>query len=149
MGHDRMRAVQPRSKFTTRRAHRGQNLVELGLTLPFVLIMMFFIIDVARAWFAYEGAKMAATEGAHVASIYHNPAAGQTQLNNKLASAGLDVQTATVTQVPNQHAYQANVTVSFTPFFAGVSIPTVSGNIPIIPAQFNISYNAVESVSVY
>jgi Flp pilus assembly protein TadG len=129
---------------------RGQNLVELALTLPFVLVMLFFIIDMGRAWFVYEGAKVAAMEGAHAASVYHNEAVGNQQLTNKLAAAGLTCKTnCTVTQIPNQHAYQANVTVTFTPFFAGVKIPTVSGSIPLLPGAFDINYKAVEDVAVY
>ena len=40
-----------------RARHRGQNLVELVLTLPFVVIMLFFIIELGRAWMVYEGAN--------------------------------------------------------------------------------------------
>jgi len=132
-----------------RACHRGQNLVELVLTLPFVVIMLFFIIELGRAWMAYEGAKMAARDGAYTASIYHNASTGQTQLDNKLAAAGLTVKTAKVSQVPNQHAYQADVTVTFSPFFGSVTIPTLSGPISILPAQFDISYQSITDVAVY
>jgi len=74
---------------------------------------------------------------------------GQQQLDSKLAAAGLSVSSSSVQQVPNAHAYQASVTVRFTPFFGGLSIPTVSGPISIIPNAFDISYSAVEDVSVY
>ena len=129
--------------------HRGQNLVELVLTLPFVVVMLFFIIELGRAWMVYEGAKMAARDGAYTASIYHNAKTGQTQLDNKLSAAGLTVKTATVSQVPNQHAYQADVTVTFSPFFGSLSIPTLSGPISIIPSQFDVTYKAITDVSVY
>lgn len=132
-----------------RKKSQGQNLVELALTLPFVIIMLFFIIELGRAWFVYEGTKMAAMEGAYSASVYHNPMVGQTQLNNKLAAAGLNVKSARVSQVPNQHAYQADVTVTFTPFFGGISIPTLNGPISIIPGAFDITYSAVEDVAIY
>lgn len=138
-------APQPRR----RARHRGQNLVELVLTLPFVIIMVFFIIELGRAWMVYEGAKMAARDGAYTASIYHSVSTGQTQLDNKLAAAGLTVKTSKISQVPNQHAYQADVTVSFAPFFGSIAIPTLSGPITILPSQFDISYTAVTDVAIY
>lgn len=131
-----------------RQAHRGQNLVELVLTLPFVLILIFFIIDVSRAWMAYESAKMAARDAAYTASIYHNASVGQTQLNNRLAATGLKGK-GTVTQVPNQHAYQVSVDATFTPLFAQLTIPTLSGPIKILPASFPVTYSAITDVSVY
>src|SRR5262245_37453717 len=112
-----------------RRSQKGQNIIELALTLPFVLIMVLFIVETGRVWVAYEGAKMAATEGAHVASLYHNPQVGTDQLNKKLQEAGLEVKQAAVTQIPNQHAYQANVTIRFTPVFGALALPTVGGNV--------------------
>jgi hypothetical protein len=127
----------------------GQNLVELGFTLPFVIIMIFFIIEIGRAWMAYEGAKMAAREGAYVASLYHNVKAGQDQLNYKLSATGLTVKTATVAQVPGQHAYKSDVTVTFQPLFGTLKIATLSGPITILPAQFDLSYKAITDVAVY
>lgn len=141
--------VKNKPAVARRKAFRGQNLVELGLTLPFVLIFLFFIIELGRAWFVYEGAKMAAMAGAHAAAVYHNKDVGQNELDKKIAAAGLDKKAATVDQIQNQHAYFADVTVTFTPFFGGVSIPTVSGNIQLIPNEFDISYTAVEDVAVY
>lgn len=134
----------------SQRRERGQNLVELALTFPIIFIMLMFIIEMGRVWFLYEGAKMAATEGAHAASLYHNPQVGVDQLNKKLKAAGLDVKTATVTQIPNAHAYQANVTVRFSPAFGGLALPTVGGSVlTIIPAGFDVTYNAIDDISVY
>lgn len=136
-------------RFRRRGRSRGQNLVELALTLPFVLALLFFVIEMGRAWFVYQGAKMAAMEGAHAAAKFHNPQVGQTQLTTRLAASGLQVVSSQVSQIPNNHAYQADVTVSFTPFFGGIAIPSISGPITIIPNGFNISYTAVENVAVY
>jgi Flp pilus assembly protein TadG len=133
----------------TRACHRGQNLVELVLTLPFVILMMFFIIEIGRAWMTYESAKMAARDGAYTASIYHNATTGQTQLNNKLSAAGLSAKVAQVQQIQNEHAYKADVIVTFTPFFGGLSIPTLSGTMPIIPSAFDLSYSSITDVSIY
>jgi len=136
-----------------RRVHRhclpGQNLVELALTLPFVLVMILFIVEMGRVWFAYEGAKMAATEGVHAATLYHNPVVGKDLLDKKLAAAGLEVKTATISQIPNKHAYQADVTIRFTPLFGELAMPTVGGKISFIPAGFDIKYSAVDDVALY
>lgn len=127
----------------------GQNLLELAFTFPMVIVLMFFIVEVGRVWFAYEGAKMAANEGAHAASMYHNPHVGKALLDKKLAATGLKVGSAQVNQIPNQHAYQASVTVQFKPLFGGLSIPSLGGNLTILPSSFNISYSAVDESALY
>lgn len=127
----------------------GQNLVELALTLPMVLVMIFFIIELGRAWMTYESAKTAAREGSYVASIYHNTQAGQDQMNYKLSASGVTIKSATVSQVPGKHAYESDVTVTFQPIFGSMQIPTLGGTISIIPSQFDLSYKAVTDVAVY
>jgi len=134
---------------SARRRDRGQNLVELALTLPMVLIMIFCIVEFARVWMTYESAKTAAREGAYVASIYHNTKAGQDQMNYKLSAAGVTIKSATVSQVPGQHAYESDVTVTFEPLFGSLQIPTLSGPISIIPAKFDLGYKSVTDVAVY
>ena len=47
------------------KAQSGQNLVEMVFTFPLALAMMFFTVDIGRAWFTYQSAKMAANAGAH------------------------------------------------------------------------------------
>lgn len=131
-------------------AEQGQNLIELALTFPIFLLISFFIIELGRVWFVYEGAKMAANEGAHAAATYHNPQVGKNLLDKKLAAASLDVQEATVQQIPNRHAYQANVKVRYTPLFSNLSISVLGGkSISILPAGFDIEYQAVDDVSLY
>lgn len=145
---DRMTSPCRNATPKKRRAHRGQNLVELVLTLPFVLLFIFFIIDVGRAWMTIEGAKMAGRDAAYTAAIYHSASVGQTQLNNKLSAVGMQG-TGTVRQIPNQHAYEANVNATFTPLFAQLSIPTLTGPVRILPASFPVTYTAITDVSVY
>jgi Flp pilus assembly protein TadG len=132
-----------------RRREAGQNLVELVLTLPMVLVMIFFIVEFGRVWMTYQSAKTAAREGVYVASLYHSVKAGQDQMAYKLNVAGVTVKTATVTQVPGKHAYKSDVTVTFESLFGGVQIPTLAGPISILPAQFDLGYKAVTDVAVY
>lgn len=132
-----------------RHAPSGQNLVELALTLPFVLLLVFFLIEVGRIGFVFQSAKLAAAEGAHAAALYHNVQVGKLQMTNKLAATGLTNGTASIRQVPNQHAYQASVTVGYTPFFADFGMPTLSGKIKVFPGKFDIAYTAVEDIGLY
>ena len=131
-----------------RKAGRGQNLVELVLTLPFMLILIFFIIDSGRAWMAYESAKMAVRDAAYTASIFQNPEVGQQQLDFKILASGLQG-SGTVSQVPNQHAYRASIEVEFRPLFGDLAIPTISGPIRLLPGTIPITYSNVTDVALY
>lgn len=137
-----------RCRSLKRKALRGQNLVELVLTLPFMLILIFFIIDAGRAWMAYESAKMAVRDAAYTASIFQNPDVGQQQLDFKILVSGLQG-SGTVSQVPNQHAYRASIQVEFTPLFGELAIPTISGSIRLLPGTIPITYSNVTDVSLY
>ena len=128
----------------------GQNLVELALTLPFIVLLIFFICELSRAWWTYNTAKMAANDAVHTAAMYQSAATGQTRLNTLLSNAGMNVQTATVTQMLGQHAYSVTVTVLYVPAaFAGFAIPTLTGPIKVVPDQFPINYTALQEASVY
>jgi hypothetical protein len=133
---------------TPKKSHCGQNLVELMFTLPFMLLLVFFVIDLGRAWRTYEGAKTAVRSANYTASIYHSADVGQAYLDHLLSATGV-FGSGKVTQLPNQHAYQSSVKVTFKPLFAELSIPTLSGPIPVFPAAFEISYSGVTDVSVY
>ncbi len=123
--------------------------MELALTLPIMLLLVFFLIEVGRVGFVFQSAKLAASQGAHAAAMYHNVEVGQLQMSNKLTATGLTSGSASIRQVPNQHAYEASVRVSYTPFFADFSIPTISGPIKVFPGAFDIAYTAVEDIGVY
>jgi Flp pilus assembly protein TadG len=122
------------------RHQAGQNLVELALVLPLFLVMLFMIGEFGRAWYTYNAAKMAAMDGSYTAASRHNASAGQTQCSARLAQSNLGGN-CTVNALASQFSYQAQVNVTFTPLFGGVSIPTVGGTaISIIPNVINIQY---------
>ncbi len=51
-------------------SQKGQSLVELAVSLTFILILLGGVIDLGRAFFAYIALRDAAQEGAAVGSLY-------------------------------------------------------------------------------
>jgi Flp pilus assembly protein TadG len=131
-----------------RRRAAGQNLVELMLTLPFMLLLLFLLIEAARMAFIYEGVGIAARQGAQAASAYHSVATGLMHVKQVLAATGLTAKTASIVQVPNQHAYEASVTVTYEPLL-NLNIPIMGSNGKISPGSVDISFTSVPDVAVY
>ncbi|MGE0200305.1 MAG: TadE family protein [Candidatus Melainabacteria bacterium] len=144
-----MRTPQTRNNGIRRNTAAGQNLIELALTLPFVILILFFMVELSRAWFVFEAAKMAAVDGAQTAAMNHNPTAGLQQLDKRLADAHLTVKARTVTQVAGRHAYEAAVTVVFEPVFGGLTVQTLSGPMEIIPEAYDVTYTDIKTASVF
>ncbi|MBX2859594.1 MAG: pilus assembly protein [Vampirovibrio sp.] len=145
-----------------KRSHKskGQNLVELTMVFPFLLIMILGTIELGRLWQTFEAAKMAATDGAYTATIFQGNtaakiAAGTNQIQTRANSANLDLtnsQIQTVNASPSSATpigFQASITVNYTPLMGGLSIPSMSGPLTIIPNGFPISYQNVSYYSVY
>lgn len=136
-----------------RKSAQGQNLVELVLTLPFLLILVFAVIEMGRVWQVYESAKTAAMDGAYVASVYQDPIMGQQQIQTRLNTANIAYTNVSVQPVNSAQGaiigYQSNVTVIFIPLMGGISLPTLSGPISIIPNQIPITYRNISYNSVY
>lgn len=132
----------------SRRKSRGQNLAEFALTVPFILAFMFFIVELCRAWWTYEGAKNAASIGAHVAASHSLDSAGTQEAQRQLARMGI-TGTASVSQVTDVHAYEATVTVQFEPIFGGMAIGAPGATITLIPDAFPITYTAITDYTVY
>lgn len=135
---------------------KGQNLVELVLTFPLLIAMVFGVIEIGRVWQAYEGAKMAAMEGAYTASVYHNPTAGVVAVAQRLQSARLELDPSSgaspikVEPIDGGKSYQATVNVRFRPVFGGLQIPTFSGDkLTLIPNDIAISYREVRANAIY
>jgi|GEM_PF-2821930 len=132
-----------------RRRQAGQNLVELTVTLPFVLLLILFLIEVVRVSFTYQSTSIAARQGAEFAAVYHSTAMGLQQMKRTLAASGLTASTTTVTQVANTHGYEASVKVTYTPLFT-MSIPLIGGpSTKVTPGTFDIAFTAVPDSGLY
>ncbi|MDX2084447.1 MAG: TadE family protein [Candidatus Melainabacteria bacterium] len=126
----------------------GQNIAELALTLPMVVVAIFATVEFGRAWQAYQAAKMAALDGAYTAAMYQNTGAGTLQISRRLLRANLIPLAFGVQAFDNDQAYQARVTTMFRPAFAGLNVNVFGNNIQIIPNAFPISYESTRFYSV-
>lgn len=134
----------------------GQNLAELALSIPVLFAVIFGALELAHAWQAYEAAKLAAMDGAYTAAMFDDATLGDTQLKTRLSNAGITLKNSTITPVLSNTAdpdsrigYEAAVTVTYQPMFGGISIPTMSAPIVIIPSAFDIQYAGIGYRSVY
>lgn len=133
-----------------RNGYRGQNLVEMALTFPFLLIVIFAIMEVGRFWNVYEGARLAAMDGAYTASVYRDTNLGKKQITDRLTRAGIPFNDGNV-QVTKaaDGTYTVNMQVQYNPLLGGISIASISGPLTIIPNTINITTSNVEANSVY
>jgi Flp pilus assembly protein TadG len=91
----------PRQPRRLRQARLGAHIVEMALVLPILIMVVFGIIEFARAnqirqavkQAAYEGARVGITMDASVANV-------QTQANSVLSSVGITGSTVTVSPNP-------------------------------------------------
>ncbi len=96
---------------------RGQNLVELALLLPILLIIVIGILDLGRSFYYYVAITNAAREGARYAAVH--PGSGdpavRTHVSNELSPAIMidtnDVHVAR-TMVPGQPS-EITVTIAY------------------------------------
>jgi Flp pilus assembly protein TadG len=81
----------------------GQALVEFALIAPILLLLVFGLVDFARAWSAHHVITDAAREGTRMLVIA-NPDIGTAEakaaIESRMASAGLKTASATVTFNP-------------------------------------------------
>lgn len=133
----------------TRGNAKGQNIIEMALVLPFLLIGILFVVEMGRAWQTYEGAKMAAEDGAYTAATFDSAVRGNGVIQQRLNSANIAGNGAIrpimgFGTVASRIGYKAQVTVNYQPLFGGVALtlPGV-GAVPIIPANFPIQYDSV------
>ncbi len=138
-----------------RKRERGQNLVELVLTLPFLILIIFGIVEMGRVWQTYQGAKMAAIDGAYTASVFQDETLGEDQIKSRLEQAKITYTAFDIVPVTNTSGsnitigYKATVTAEFRPLFGGMEVPTLANPITIIPAAFPIQYDEIYYPSVY
>jgi Flp pilus assembly protein TadG len=82
---------------------RGQALVEFVLVLPILLLLIFGLIDFARAWSAHHTIADAAREGTRMLVVSDSDAGvpeAEAFIGDRLRAARLDPTMATVTIVP-------------------------------------------------
>jgi Flp pilus assembly protein TadG len=95
-----MRDLKPGRARRPRTRREGQALVEFVLILPLLLIMVFGLIDFARAWSAHQAIADAAREGTRMvvvadADVGINEA--RQRVENRLSGAGLNASVAAIT----------------------------------------------------
>jgi len=70
-----------------RKAEDGAVLVEAAFVLPILLLIVWVIIDFARAFYTVNSLATAVREGARVAAVYEDPAANETAIKNRVKAA--------------------------------------------------------------
>jgi Flp pilus assembly protein TadG len=86
------------------KAHRsGQATVEMALIAPILFLIIFGLVDFARAWSAHHVIADAAREGTRML-VVHDPGIGVNEakaaIENRLATASLDPGKALITFAP-------------------------------------------------
>lgn len=133
------RDIQPKRK------SRGQSLVELALTLPFVIILLFGFVEFSRAWQAWHGAKLAADDGCYTAAMMENAAQGQAVMSERAQQAKLNNAVGTV-QAINQSGidigYECQITARHFPLFSNISVNLPgAGQVSLFSEGIEISYS--------
>jgi Flp pilus assembly protein TadG len=142
--------MQPHILLRKKSSVSGQHLVEFLLVIPIFLMLIFGSIEIGRVWQAYEGAKLAALDGAYTASTLRDTTVAEQRIRQRLLQASLNVKSASVLMVNNGQAYEARVTVEFKPVFGGIKLKAPGGTeLTLIPNAFDISYSGVRYYSVY
>lgn len=133
-----------------RNAARGQNMIEMAIVLPFLIIGIFFTVELGRVWQTYQGAKMAAEDGAYTATINDSAVQGNGVISQRLNSAnipgnGVIRPIMGFGTIAHRIGYKAQVNAVYQPLFGGVvlTLPFTGITVPIIPAQFPIQYDSV------
>jgi Flp pilus assembly protein TadG len=84
---------------------RGQSLVELAVSLTFILMLLSGVVDLGRAFFTYMSLRDAAQEGALYGSIYPEDTSGiENRIynsSNMLSNLKNDAGASTTVQVKN------------------------------------------------
>jgi Flp pilus assembly protein TadG len=70
-----------------RKAEDGAVLVEFAIVLPILLLIVWVIIDFARAFYTVNSLASAVREGARVAAVYEVPADNETAIKDRVKSA--------------------------------------------------------------
>jgi Flp pilus assembly protein TadG len=100
---------------------RGSAMVEMVIVVPVLLLILFGIVELSRAWFTLQVAASAAREGARagaVANIGDEKATGEARIDALLSAAGLTATSRSVDKMalPGATDFEivSTVTLTFT-----------------------------------
>jgi Flp pilus assembly protein TadG len=109
---------------TTPRGERGQDLIELALVLPVLLIILVGVVDLGRAFQTYLVLTNAAREGARQGTLNaFDVSAIQDTALHETRNAGLADSAVTVSVVPASSGQPVRVSVQY-------DFPLLSGVLP-------------------
>jgi Flp pilus assembly protein TadG len=117
-----LRALRDRIRAANR---PGQAIVEFALIAPILLLMIFGLVDFARAWAAHHAISDAAREGARMLVMYNEnitEATTRDALEDRLRNAGLDPASATIllgTDAPRGQPREVSIAYPFRLMFVG------------------------------
>jgi len=124
------------SLLALKREH-GQDLIELALVLPLLLVILMSVLDLGRAFNTYMVLTNAAREGARLAARdpYDITAITEVALN-ETRSAGLPDDEVTVSVIPAPSGSPVQVTVAY-------DFPLLSGLLPFTEIPMSVSVEMV------
>jgi len=113
------------------RSESGQNVVEFALVVPLLLLLVFGIAELGRAWMTQNILTGAAREAVRLAAVpapAGGVAAATARANTVLTSAGITTATVSVVDGPPFGAVSVTVTYNFpvavAGFIPGLTNPT-------------------------
>lgn len=114
------------------RRGKGQGLVEFALVVPIFLILLFGMVEFARAWMTKNIITGAAREAVRIfAVVPYDCTAAMARADNVLSSAGLDPNRWNVTLSQIDNTMKADVTYNFPVVVIGFIPGLPSDNIPL------------------
>lgn len=93
-------------KIKIQEKERGQSMVELAISLTFLLILLAGVVDLGRAFFTYIALRDAAQEGASFAAV------ARSQYNDPLACAAIEQRARSTSTTPVDLSDTNDVTVA-------------------------------------
>jgi Flp pilus assembly protein TadG len=99
--------------FRTRTNESGQTLVEFSLILPFMLVLIFALVDFGRAFHTWLVVTNAAREGARAAATQKDMNQIQTRINDSLGSLDSSKLTITLTNVQGTRGEPIEVDLAY------------------------------------
>jgi len=125
-------------KKTNRRPRRGAVIVEFALTVPFLFILIFGVIDFSRAYSQLNATNAALREGARLASVMKDPTAAgsQSAVRKKVQAA------ATIFGYNSLDTTKVTLTLTTTPAGTEFVIVTVTAHpvpLPVLGKFLGIS----------